>query len=94
VDPSFAVEGQDQTRALPDDGNERDRYWGGFQRVENYDDRVGIFADYLTAGEHTYSYLIQATTPGQFHWPTARIEGMYEPEVFGRTASATIEIEK
>ncbi len=94
VDPSFAVEGQEQARAIPSEGNERDRYWGEFQRVENYDDRVGIFADYLTAGEHTYSYLIQATTPGQFHWPTARIEGMYEPEVFGRTASATIEIEK
>lgn len=94
VDPSFAVEGQDQTRALPDDGNERDRYWGGFQRVENYDDRVGIFADYLTAGEHTYSYLIQATTPGKYHWPSARVEGMYEPEVFGRTASESIEIQK
>lgn len=94
VDPSYAVEGQEQTRAIPDDGNERDHYWGGFQRAENYDDRVGIFADYLTAGEHTYSYLIQATTPGQFHWPSARIEGMYEPEVFGRTASQSIEIQK
>ncbi len=94
VDPSYSVEGREQTRTLAGEENGRDRYWGGFQRSENYDDRVVVFADYLPAGEHAWSYLVQATTPGRFHWPSARIEGMYEPEIFGRTASDAVQIKK
>jgi hypothetical protein len=33
-----------------------------------------IFADYLTAGTHKYSYVVQAT-----------VEGMYEPGVSARS---------
>jgi uncharacterized protein YfaS (alpha-2-macroglobulin family) len=51
-----------------------------------------LFADYLTAGEHKYSYVVQATVPGVFYGPSALAEGMYEPEVFGRTAGDTVEI--
>jgi uncharacterized protein YfaS (alpha-2-macroglobulin family) len=86
VDPTFATEGQEDQRAV--NANEtRNPYWGTFERNENYDDHIAIFADYLPAGEHTYSYLIQATTPGDFHMPATFVEAMYEPEIFGRTAS-------
>ncbi len=91
VDPSFAVEGREDARALAAEAS-RQPYWGTFHRSEKYDDRLAIFADYLTAGEHKYSYLIQATTPGRYHAPAAWAEQMYEPEVFGRTASSEIEI--
>ncbi|MCX5797496.1 MAG: MG2 domain-containing protein [Elusimicrobia bacterium] len=93
VDPSFGVESHEDARALAEQGA-RGEYWGGFERAENYDDRIQIFADLLTAGEHKYSYLVQATTPGVFHWPAAYVEQMYEPEVFGRTASRSVSIEK
>ena len=91
VDPSFAVEGREDARVLRAEAA-RAPYWGTFHRNEKYDDRIAIFADYLTAGEHRYSYLIQATTPGRYHAPAAWAEQMYEPEVFGRTASSEIEI--
>jgi uncharacterized protein YfaS (alpha-2-macroglobulin family) len=87
------VEGREDARALAEQGA-RGEYWGGFERAENYDDRMQIFADFLTAGEHKYSYLVQATAPGVFHWPAAYVEQMYEPEVFGRTASRPVTIEK
>jgi uncharacterized protein YfaS (alpha-2-macroglobulin family) len=92
VDPSFAVESREDSRTLAQQGA-RGQYWGGFSRNEKYDDRIQIFADFLQAGEHKYSYLIQATTPGIFHAPATWIEQMYEPEVFGRTASGVVTIE-
>jgi len=92
VDPSFAVEGQEDARML-EGQSKGNPYWGGFQRSEKYDDRIVIFADFLATGEHTYSYLVQATTPGEFHSPATFIEQMYEPEVFGRTASGHVSIQ-
>lgn len=91
VDPSFAVEGREDARSLSEQGG-RGQNWGSFHRSEKYDDRVQVFADYMTAGEHRWSYLIQATTPGKWHVPAATVEEMYKPEVFGRTASGTAEV--
>jgi len=67
---------------------------GGFDRVERHDDRVLLFATRLAEGAHTYSYLARATTAGTFQTAPARAEEMYEPEVFGRTSSAVIEVPK
>jgi len=91
VDTSFAVEGRADARALSEAAG-RGRWWGSFQRAERYDDRIQVFADFLEKGEHSWSYLVQATTPGKFHVPAATVESMYEPEVFGRTASGTAEV--
>jgi uncharacterized protein YfaS (alpha-2-macroglobulin family) len=93
VDPTFAVEGEEDARALEEEGG-RGQYWGTFSRSERYDDRIQVFADLLTAGEHRWSYLIQATTPGRYHVPAAVVEQMYEPEVFGRTASGEVEVRR
>ncbi len=96
VDPSFATESREderqRARAEADAGRRRWWWWGDFHRSEKYDDRIQVFADFLTAGEHTYTYLVQATTPGAFAWPAAWAEMMYEPEVFGRTASDAVTI--
>ncbi|OGR59515.1 MAG: hypothetical protein A2X36_06250, partial [Elusimicrobia bacterium GWA2_69_24] len=93
VDPTFAVEGREDARALSEAAG-RGQYWGTFYRSENYDDRILVFADFLTKGEHKYAYLVQATTPGEFHAPSTWVEAMYEPEVFGRTASGTMKVER
>ena len=91
VNTDFAVESSEDARALKQKGG-RGGGWGEFERAERYDDRLLIFGDYLTEGEHKYSYVVQATSPGTYYWPSAFIEGMYEPEVFGRTAGSTVEI--
>ncbi len=91
VNTEFAVESSEDARTLRKKA-QRGGDWGGFERAERYDDRMYIFADYLTAGEHKYSYVVQATVPGVFYGPSALAEGMYEPEVFARTAGSTVEI--
>jgi uncharacterized protein YfaS (alpha-2-macroglobulin family) len=87
VNLNFAVESGEDTRQFNTQPREGDiyRWWGGFDHSEKYDDRVLAFASYLTRGEHVYSYMVQATTPGQFLMPAAKISEMYTPEVFGRT---------
>jgi uncharacterized protein YfaS (alpha-2-macroglobulin family) len=65
---------------------------GGFDHVERHDDRVQLFATRLSEGTHEFSYVARATTAGTFRTAPARGEEMYEPEVFGRTATTVIEI--
>jgi alpha-2-macroglobulin len=76
-------------------GNEDWTSWwarGGFDHVERHDDRVVLFATRLSEGEHTFSYIARATTAGSFRTAPAHAEEMYEPEVFGRTATAVITV--
>ena len=57
---------------------------GGFDHIEKHDDRVDLFATRLGEGEHVFSYLVRATTSGEFTAAPTRAEEMYSPEVFGR----------
>lgn len=91
VDPSFAVESQEDAHLLAERA-EKGEEWGGFQRSEKYDDRLVVFADYLPAGEHSYSFLVQATVAGTFAAPPPTVEQMYQPEVFGRGAGEILEV--
>jgi uncharacterized protein YfaS (alpha-2-macroglobulin family) len=79
-----------------DDGSDRGwRDWwerGGFDHVERHDDRVLLFATRLSEGHHEFSYIVRATTAGTFRTAPAHVEEMYEPEVFGRTPTAMIEV--
>jgi uncharacterized protein YfaS (alpha-2-macroglobulin family) len=72
------------------------RWWqgGGFDHVERHDDRVQLFATRLSEGIHEFSYVARATTAGTFRTAPARAEEMYEPEVFGRTATTVIEVKR
>jgi uncharacterized protein YfaS (alpha-2-macroglobulin family) len=67
---------------------------GGFSHVERHDDRVQLFATRLSEGRHTFTYVVRATTAGTFRTAPAHAEEMYEPEVFGRTATHVIEIKR
>lgn len=66
----------------------------GFDHVERHDDRVNVFATRLGEGEHVFKYLLRATTAGTFVTAPAHVEEMYEPEVFGRTATSIVEVTK
>jgi uncharacterized protein YfaS (alpha-2-macroglobulin family) len=86
--------------AQQDDQGEAGESWfawwqrGGFDHVERHDDRVQLFATRLSEGRHEFSYVARASTAGTFRTAPARAEEMYEPEVFGRTATAVIEVKK
>jgi uncharacterized protein YfaS (alpha-2-macroglobulin family) len=67
---------------------------GGFDYVERHDDRVDVFATRLSEGEHVFTYLVRATTAGTFIAAPTHAEEMYEPEVFGRTATTVVEVKK
>jgi len=67
---------------------------GGFDHVERHDDRVNLFATRLSEGSHEFVYMLRATTAGTFITSPTYVEEMYEPEVFGRTATAVVEVGK
>ena len=87
---------QDAQESGGDESAEWQRWFlrGGFDRVERHDDRVNLFATRLSAGTHEFSYIARATTAGTFRTAPAHAEEMYEPEVFGRTATTVIEIRR
>ncbi|HEX6087151.1 MAG TPA: hypothetical protein VF266_21655, partial [Thermoanaerobaculia bacterium] len=67
---------------------------GGWDYTERHDDRVNVFATRLGEGDHQFRYLVRATTAGTFVAAPTYVEEMYEPEVFGRTATSVMEIKK
>jgi uncharacterized protein YfaS (alpha-2-macroglobulin family) len=94
---TLAARQDQQTSGDPDDEETQwDSWWrhGGFDHVERHDDRVQLFATRLSEGLHEFSYIVRATTAGTFRTAPARAEEMYEPEVFGRTATTVIEIKR
>jgi uncharacterized protein YfaS (alpha-2-macroglobulin family) len=60
-------------------------YWS---HPDLHDDRAVFFTTYLWKGKQVYSYLIRATSSGTFRALPAEATPMYEPDVFGRSASA------
>jgi uncharacterized protein YfaS (alpha-2-macroglobulin family) len=100
IESWFATTARDLARAQDNQGeppDERSWWWweerGWFDHVERHDDRVLLFATRLGEGEHVFSYIARATTAGTYRTAPAHAEEMYEPEVFGRTATAVIEVE-
>ncbi|MFT7581038.1 MAG: hypothetical protein ACI9MR_002712 [Myxococcota bacterium] len=64
------------------------RWWGPWYQHQNLrDERAEAFTSLLWGGVHTYSYIAQATTPGEFIVPPPKAEEMYHPETFGRGAT-------
>jgi uncharacterized protein YfaS (alpha-2-macroglobulin family) len=96
VESWFATTARD-VAGQNDDQSEPGEWWllwekGGFDHVEKLDDQVRLFATRLSEGHHEFSYVVRATTSGSFSVAPAHAEEMYEPEVFGRTASAAIDV--
>jgi uncharacterized protein YfaS (alpha-2-macroglobulin family) len=89
---------QDEHTSSRDREEEGDweRWWraGGFDHVERHDDRVLLFATRLSEGRHEFTYIVRATTAGMYRTAPAHAEEMYEPEVFGRTATAVVEVKR
>lgn len=57
-----------------------------------HDDRVDTFFDQIEPGMYHVRYLARATAIGSFVVPPTRIEAMYVPEIYGRTAATTLTV--
>jgi hypothetical protein len=82
--------------AMENTGNISGSGWwdyGTFNNSEMRDDRVLVFADRLSQGTHTFTYLARATTLGRFELPSTKAEEMYAPEIFGNTINQTVAVE-
>jgi alpha-2-macroglobulin len=87
----------DQESQGRSEGESAWRAWwerGGFDHVERHNDRVLAFATRLSEGAHEFSYIVRATTVGTYRTAPAHAEEMYQPEVFGRTATAIVEVRR
>jgi uncharacterized protein YfaS (alpha-2-macroglobulin family) len=58
--------------------------WWYFDHIELRDERVVISANYLPAGTYVYTYLVRASTPGEFRVIPPTAQEFYFPEVYGR----------
>jgi uncharacterized protein YfaS (alpha-2-macroglobulin family) len=70
-------------------------YWMGtwYEHQNMRDERVEAFTSLLWEGVYGYSYMARATTPGTFVVPPTKVEEMYAPETFGRSASDKVIVE-
>ena len=48
----------------------------------------------ISSEEHTYSYKARVVSAGKFNVPPATVSLMYAPEIYGRSATSQIEIQK
>ena len=96
VESWFATTASALAAPAMEGGNDWWTMWqrGGFDHVERHDDRVNLFATRLGEGDHEFTYLVRATTAGTFITAPTHAEEMYEPEVFGRTGTVTVEVKK
>ena len=67
--------------------------WNWFEHQNLRDERAEAFTSLLWEGTYTYSYMVRATTPGEFVVPPPKAEEMYAPETFGRGASERVVVE-
>jgi len=64
-----------------------------FNHANHRDERAEAFCEILYPGTYVYQYNCRATTTGYFNVPPAKVEEMYSPEIFGRSASNIVIIE-
>jgi len=92
VNPALATS-EPIPQADPSESAFRGFWWYRWFDHQNLrDDRAEAFSTWLGAGSYEYTYVARATTPGTFVIPPTRAEQIYEPEVFGRSASTAVTI--
>ncbi|MBK9619579.1 MAG: hypothetical protein IPO31_10420 [Candidatus Obscuribacter sp.] len=75
-------------------GTEFDPWRTGWEdHVNLRDQQTEVFIAKLPAGQYEYTYLIRATTPGDFVVPAAKVEEMYNSETYGTTAPDRVVVE-
>lgn len=68
-------------------------FWSFYHRELRHD-RARFYSEYLSAGRYHLSYVAQVIAPGKFAALPTHAEEMYDPDVFGRGALGTLEVER
>ncbi|WP_347330340.1 alpha-2-macroglobulin family protein [Marinimicrobium locisalis] len=93
LNPALATTAQtpDRARGI---NQTRPGFWHPhwYQHQQLRDDRAEAFSSEVEAGVYDYEYTALATTPGEFVVPPAKVEEMYHPETFARSATETVRI--
>ncbi len=63
-----------------------------FYHQEMRHDSVRFYSDYLSPGNYHLSYTAQAIASGTFSVLPAKTEEMYDPDIYGRSLPATLEV--
>jgi alpha-2-macroglobulin len=94
VNTAFATEKGELLRKLEKARRKETKgLWGGtFNHFETYNDRVLLFGDVLSPGEHRFTYFVRAMYFGTYNLPASKVEMMYEPEVYGISDQKSVEI--
>ncbi len=79
---------QGETRTSLDDIFEKGWGWQFFDHVELRDEKIVLSASYLPAGTYTYTYLVRASSSGEFRVIPPTAKEFYFPEVYGRGAGS------
>jgi alpha-2-macroglobulin len=61
-------------------------------RREYHDDRAALFDTWFRSGETEYSYILKVVNPGKYRLPPARVEPMYQPNVFATSDGRSLEV--
>lgn len=67
-------------------------WWRWYSHSEFRDEKVVLFADYLSSGTYLYSYTMRATLPGEYHVIPTTASEFYFPEVYGRGAGQVVQV--
>jgi len=60
---------------------------------ERGEEKAALFIQRVEAGEHAYHYLLRAMVPGRFQSMPALVYPVYEPDLWGRSASGLLQVE-
>jgi len=90
INPAFETESKELFKEIQK--RKREFWWQGFKHIEMSNEKILLFADYLSPGIYTHTYLVRVTTPGIYHLPPAKVEEMYTPEIFGRSEEREVVI--
>ena len=61
-------------------------------RREYRDDRAALFDTWFRSGESEYSYILKVVNPGKYRMAPARVEPMYQPNIFATSDGRSLEV--
>ncbi|MBI3279104.1 MAG: alpha-2-macroglobulin, partial [Acidobacteria bacterium] len=61
-------------------------------RREFHDDRAAFFQRYFNAGQDQYVYLLKVVNPGRFRVNPAKVQPMYQPQLFATSDARILEV--
>ncbi len=94
VNTSFITEKPSASREIEEEAADSDFWWFSQSYTSEYRTGLTVFTqEYLEPGMHRYEYLIRPLVKGSFYYAAASASGMYEPEIFGRSAGYQVSAE-